>query len=205
MKILTAPEHYWPMLAISILMIIAAVIDGWKLKVPNWLTFPMIISGWLLAAAYGFGWLERAPGTPEIVTGWERIAGSMFVMLIAMLVLGIVWFLGMMGAGDVKMQMGFGSWIGAFFGKELGTTVLLYGFVVAVLVGGVLGLIMMVLFRQGRKGLGNIRDVALDIMTTNIAEVQARAKERKKGQVLLPYGIPLCIGFLGYLFYFLSQ
>jgi prepilin peptidase CpaA len=103
------------------------------------------------------------------------------------------------------MQMGYGSWIGAFFGRELGTTILLWGFAVAVLVGGVLGLILMIFFRQGGKGLGNIRDAFLDIMTLSMAEVQNRAKERKKGQILLPYGIPLCICFLGYLFYFLSQ
>jgi prepilin peptidase CpaA len=164
----------------------------------------MIVSGWMLAGAYGLRWLEPAPGTPPVETGWERILGSLFVMLIAMLILGIVWFIGMMGAGDVKMQMGFGSWIGAFFGKELGTTILLYGFVVSVLVGGVLGLILMVFFRQGSQGLGNIRDVALDLMTLkSMKDVQDRAKERKKGQILLPYGIPLCIGFLSYLYYYL--
>ena len=38
----------WPLLVICAAMIVAAVIDGWKLKVPNWLTFPLVLSGWLL-------------------------------------------------------------------------------------------------------------------------------------------------------------
>ena len=29
----------WPLTFICAAMIVAAVIDGWKLKVPNWLTF----------------------------------------------------------------------------------------------------------------------------------------------------------------------
>jgi hypothetical protein len=31
------------------------VIDGYELKVPNWVTFPFILSGWLYSTA-AFGW-----------------------------------------------------------------------------------------------------------------------------------------------------
>ncbi|MFW6125322.1 MAG: prepilin peptidase, partial [Pirellulales bacterium] len=41
--------------AVTITLVVAAVIDGWKLKVPNWLTFPMVISGWIASAVF-FGW-----------------------------------------------------------------------------------------------------------------------------------------------------
>ena len=34
---------HWPLLFISAAMIVAAVIDGWKLKVPNWLTYPLVL------------------------------------------------------------------------------------------------------------------------------------------------------------------
>jgi prepilin peptidase CpaA len=34
-----------PFWIVSVALIIAAVIDGVQLKVPNWITFPMIISG----------------------------------------------------------------------------------------------------------------------------------------------------------------
>src|SRR5262249_44742459 len=49
---------HWPLTLVCIVMIVAAIIDGWKLKVPNWLTFPLVISGWLLGLAHNFGWLE---------------------------------------------------------------------------------------------------------------------------------------------------
>ena len=34
-------------------LVLAAVIDGAKLKVPNWITFPMVLSGWIAATAAG--------------------------------------------------------------------------------------------------------------------------------------------------------
>ena len=47
-------------------MIVAAVIDGWKLKVPNWLTFPLVISGWVLGLVHNFGLLTESTGTGGI-------------------------------------------------------------------------------------------------------------------------------------------
>ena len=38
----------WPLLFICVGMLAAAGIDWWKFKVPNKLTFPLIISGWVL-------------------------------------------------------------------------------------------------------------------------------------------------------------
>src|SRR5262249_33644553 len=98
----------WPLLFICLAMVAAAVIDGWKLKVPNWLTFPLILSGWALGLLHNFGLF---PSTG--VGGFEAaLAGTAlgFALLLP------VYAIGGMGAGDVKMQMGFGSWVGAFFG-----------------------------------------------------------------------------------------
>ena len=49
---------HWPLSFVCAAMIVAAVIDGWKLKVPNWLTFPLILSGWGLGLLHSFGLLE---------------------------------------------------------------------------------------------------------------------------------------------------
>ena len=46
---------HWPVWLVTVTLVVAAIIDGRKLKVPNWLTFPMILSGLI----YGFevgGW-----------------------------------------------------------------------------------------------------------------------------------------------------
>ena len=40
----------WPVWVVTVTLVVAAVIDGLQLKVPNWITFPMIISGWVYSA-----------------------------------------------------------------------------------------------------------------------------------------------------------
>src|SRR2546430_10650507 len=41
----------WPIWFVTLTLIVAAVIDGLQLKRPNWITFPLIISGWTYSAA----------------------------------------------------------------------------------------------------------------------------------------------------------
>src|SRR6266446_4434496 len=105
MKLLTLEN--WPVLVVCLGMLAAAVIDWWKFKVPNKLTFPLIISGWVLGLANNFG-LEAGQG-------------------------GV-------GAAHVKMTMGFGSWIGAFFGLGQGLWIIAYAFCAGTIVGGVIAL-----------------------------------------------------------------
>src|SRR3954466_13716252 len=106
MKILTV--EYWPVLAISAGMLTAAVIDWWKFKVPNKLTFPLILGGWLLGL---LNLWELVPFGGQGGLG-EALAGT----FLACGLLLPVYAIGGMGAGDVKMTMGFGAWIGAYYG-----------------------------------------------------------------------------------------
>ena len=56
----------WPIWVVSVTLVVAAVIDGLKLKVPNWITFPMIISGWIYSAAFSpYRRLGRADVQPR--------------------------------------------------------------------------------------------------------------------------------------------
>src|SRR5947207_15837743 len=98
----------WPLGFICLAMVVAAVIDGWKLKVPNWLTFPLILSGWLLGLLHTCG-LFPSSGVGGVEAALAGTALG-FALLLP------VYAIGGMGAGDVKMQMGFGSWVGAFYG-----------------------------------------------------------------------------------------
>src|SRR5437660_10365702 len=142
-----APQN-WPLWFLSVAMIVAAVIDGWKLKVPNWLTFPLIFSGWLLGLIYNCGFLSGNGGIGASLAG----TALGFALLLP------VYAIGGMGAGDVKMQMGFGAWVGAFFGLEEGLKVVLYAFCAAAIIGGILGLIMIFVRRQFQRNLQNTRE-----------------------------------------------
>jgi prepilin peptidase CpaA len=184
---------HWPLLFVSAAMIVAAVIDGWKLKVPNWLTYPLVIGGWAFGLCHNFGWLEGS--------GIGGIGASLLGTLAGFLLLLPVYAIGGMGAGDVKMQMGFGAWVGAYFGVAAGLRVIWWAFAVAVLIGGVLALGMMVIRGRYRQNLTNTREIFGDLLGAGVGEVSDRAAKRKPRMHLLPYGIPLCLGFVGYLVY----
>src|SRR5437867_8689222 len=144
-------QTHWPLLAISVGMIVAAVIDGWKLKVPNWLTFPLVLSGWVLGLCHSFGWLAG--------TGAGGVGASLAGTALGFALLFPVYAIGGMGAGDVKMQMGFGAWIGAFYGLSSTQShpgamwIVFFAFCLAAVIGGVLALGMIFIRGQVSKNL----------------------------------------------------
>jgi prepilin peptidase CpaA len=185
---------HWPLLFVSAAMIVAAVIDGWKLKVPNWLTYPLVMGGWAFGLSHNLGWLEG--------TGVGGIGASLLGTLVGFLLLLPVYAIGGMGAGDVKMQMGFGAWVGAYFGIADGLRVIWWAFAAAVIIGGVIALGMMLVRGRYRQNLANTRQIFGDLIgAPGVGEVADRAAKRKPRMHLLPYGIPLCLGFVGYLIY----
>jgi prepilin peptidase CpaA len=184
----------WPLTFVCAAMILAAVIDGWKLKVPNWLTFPLVLSGWALALVHTLGWLEG--------TGQGDIGGSLTATAIGFLLLFPVYAIGGMGAGDVKMQMGFGAWIGAFYPFWEALGIVWGAFALAVVIGGVLAVIMILIRGQYRQNLANTRAILGDVFSSaGVEETAKRAAARKPRMHLLPYGIPLCLGFISYLIF----
>jgi prepilin peptidase CpaA len=189
----------WPLAFVCSAMIVAAVIDGWKLKVPNWLTFPLILSGWGLGLLHSFGLLES--------TGAGGIGASLIATGLGFLLLFPVYAIGGMGAGDVKMQMGFGAWVGAFYGMQATEAhpgagwIMVYAFCLAAVVGGVLALGMIAVRGRLRTNLANASEILRDVLGASVAKAADQAARRKPRMHLLPYGIPLCLGFVSYLIY----
>jgi prepilin peptidase CpaA len=193
---------HWPLWFVCLAMIVAAVIDGWKLKVPNWLTFPIILSGWMLGIAHDFNWLPESTG----VGGFgASLAGTMLGMALLLPLYSI----GGVGGGDVKMQMGFGAWIGAFYGLNRSPEmhpgalwIIIYAFLLAAVIGGVLALGMIIARGQYAKNLENTKSILGDLVQSkDVHEIADKAAKRKPTLHLLPYGIPLCLGFIAYLLY----
>ncbi|MGB6041721.1 MAG: A24 family peptidase [Pirellulales bacterium] len=169
-------DHTWLIWLVSIVLVVAAVIDGWKLKVPNWITFPMIISGWIYSTM-AFGW----PGLMWSVVG---TAVGLALLLPA-------YAIGGMGAGDVKLMAGIGAWVwpGVTF----------YAFCVSAILGGIIA-VGMVLWRgawsKHRQQFGNILNEIAVIRDPE--QLAAIAAERKSSMMLLPYGIPIALGTIAY-------
>jgi prepilin peptidase CpaA len=182
----------WPLWFICLAMIASAVIDWWMFKVPNWLTFPIIISGWIFGLIHTFGgYIVEGDGVGGIGSSLAGTAVGSVLLL--------VYMIGGMGAGDVKMTMGFGSWMGAFFGLGAWEHILL-ALCVGIIAGGIIGLGMMALRGQYRQNAQMMQVIIMDLFTSgSLGKVAAKAKERRPRWHRLPYGVPLCIGFVGYL------
>jgi prepilin peptidase CpaA len=169
----------WPIWFVTITLVVAAVIDGLKLKVPNWITFPMIISGWIYSAAF------------SPYAGWEGLVYSLLGTLVGLALLMPAYAIGGMGAGDVKLLAGVGAWV-------WGTTTL-YAFALTAVIGGVIAVLMVLSRRTWFKHHAQFWMICTEILTVKDPEkLAAIAAERKPTMMLLPYGIPIAIGTIAY-------
>lgn len=199
---------YAPVALLCLGMILAAVIDGWKFKVPNWLTIPLILSGWGIGLLHTLN-VVLGPGPVTAAAQEATPLGGGFAAALVGTAIG--WallfpalFMGGMGQGDVKMQMGFGSWVGALYGAQEGIWTTIFAVFAGMIAGGVIALAMMIARGQLHKNLSNFREIFLDFKVLAQAgpkQAAARAQQRRPHWHRLPYGIPLCIGFVGYLGY----
>ncbi|HZN33067.1 MAG TPA: A24 family peptidase [Pirellulaceae bacterium] len=168
-------EH-WTIWLVSVVLIVAAVIDGYELRVPNLITYPFIIAGWVYST-YAFG-LQGL--------GWS-LAGTALGMSILMAFHAI----GGMGAGDVKLMGGVGAWI-----YWTHTWYCIIGFA---LVGAVMAIVMIVVSGKWKHHYNQFWKIVNEITTIkDPAKLSALAAERKPNMMLLPYGIPIAIATISY-------
>jgi prepilin peptidase CpaA len=172
----TVLAQNWPVWLLSVVLVVAAVIDGWKLKVPNWITFPLVLSGWVYSTAS---------------YGWEGLLWSVVGTAVGLLLLLPAYAIGGMGAGDVKLLAGVGAWVWA--------TTTLYAFCVSAIVGGVIAVVMVVVKRDWHYHTLKFWTIVNEILEIrDPRRLSAIAAERKSSMLLLPYGIPIAIGTIGY-------
>jgi len=169
----------WPIWIVTVTLIVAAVIDGVKLKVPNWITFPMIVSGWIYSA------------TLSPYAGLDGLTFSLIGTLVGLALLLPAYAIGGMGAGDVKLLAGVGAWVWG--------TVTLYAFAVSAIVGGIIAVGMVLAGKGWDRHRSQFWVICNEILTVKDPEKLATiAAERKPTMMLLPYGIPIAIGTIAY-------
>ncbi|TWT95973.1 Type IV leader peptidase family protein [Botrimarina colliarenosi] len=174
-----ALQANWPVWVVTVTLVVAAVIDGLQLKVPNWITFPMIISGWVFSAT-----LSEYPG-------WEGLVYSLIGTAVGLGLLLPAYAIGGMGAGDVKLMAGIGAWVWG--------TVTAYAFAVSAIVGAVIAIGMVLTQKGWDKHHSQFWSILNEILTIKDPDqLAAIAKERKPRMMLLPYGIPIAIGTIAY-------
>jgi prepilin peptidase CpaA len=166
----------WPAWLVTITLVVAAAIDGWKLKVPNWLTFPMIVAGWVYSTTY---------------YGWEGLAWSLMGTFVGLGLLLPAYAIGGMGAGDVKLLAGVGAWVWA--------SVTVYAFCLSAIIGGVIAVAMVLYRKTWREHRDQFATIVHELLTIHDPNrLSAIAAGRKSSMMLLPYGIPIAMGTILY-------
>ena len=85
---------WWPtVFAVTV----ATVTDLRSRRIPNWLVFPFLVTGIVVST---------------VSQGWAGLESSVLGILLAASMLGLFYFLGGMGMGDVKLLASIGAWIG---------------------------------------------------------------------------------------------
>jgi prepilin peptidase CpaA len=175
----------WHVKFVCATLIYAAWIDGKELRVPNWITFPMVLSGLIYSTAMGYFSSAGA---------LQGLCDGLLGMCVGLATLLPLYAVGGMGAGDVKLMAGIGAWLGA--------TVTWNAFLVSAVVGGIMALIMVVKRRAWDKHYGNAMLILAEVVNVkDPRELSKIAAARKPHMLLLPYGIPICIGSIAYFFY----
>jgi prepilin peptidase CpaA len=106
---------WWPTVAV---LSVATITDVRSRRIPNWLSLPFMAGG---VAAQGW------------INGWHGLAQSMGGLCLGALIFGILFWMGGMGMGDVKLCAAIGAWVGP--------EQLLLALVVTGLAGGIMALL----------------------------------------------------------------
>src|SRR5258705_8668480 len=172
----SAIAENWTVWLLTVVLILAAVIDGFELKFPNWVTFPFILSGWLYST---------------LAFGWEGLGWSLLGTAIGLALLLPLHAIGGMGAGDVKLLAGVGAWVGP--------SLTLGAFATSAVVGGVMALGMVAWSGELIKHWVQFQVIGHEILTVrNPEKLSEIAAARKPTMMLLPYGIPIAVGSIAY-------
>jgi prepilin peptidase CpaA len=85
---------WWPMVVV---LAVATFTDLRSRRIPNWLVLPFLVAGFAVS-----GWQH----------GWQGLLQSVEGAALALLIYGFLFWMGGMGAGDVKLCIAIGAWIG---------------------------------------------------------------------------------------------
>lgn len=146
------------------------------MRIPNWITLPALIGGLLLQL---------------IINGWQGLLFSLCGSGAGFLLLLIMYFIGAVGAGDVKLFAAIGAWTGVLFSLQV--------IVYSVLLGAVVGWIIILYRREtGRRLRSIISRTAGFLLLRNVSPVKGR-----EGELLrFPFMLAVFPGFICAYLYF---
>jgi prepilin peptidase CpaA len=169
--------HLIPASIVLAAAMIAAVMDVLKFKVYNALTVPLLLTGLVYHGIAG---------------GMQGLMGSLIGMLSGFAVLFVVYTMGGVGAGDVKLMAAVGAW--------LGMPLTLYVFAASALASGIYAVVLILLWGSPGEAWINLQVVLFRIMAlghhlgsdVRLEDELKRADRRRR---LVPFGAMVAVGF----------
>lgn len=176
---------YWEL---TLAMLIPAIlyaswIDYAERRVPNWLNAAIAVVGLAMQATF---------------FGFSGISAGMQGMLIGFAVLILPWLMHGMGAGDVKLMMAIGCWIGPVLTA--------WSFGVGAVIGGIAAIVMITSTGRTQHALLNMQTIMVKMKRLDTAFGEyGGARTFGNTSQLLPYGVPLTAGTIGVLLTYYAQ
>jgi len=161
-------ENYFLIGAVLVASI-GAVSDVRSARIPNLLTYSSLGAALMLRLA---------------VLGWTGFKSGGFGMLAAGGIFLVLFVMGAMGGGDMKLMASIGAWVGS----EHVVTILL----VAALAGGALALVQIIFGRRGRQTLWNLLELIRFRLTSGL-QPHPVLNVREPGSERVPYGLAIAM------------
>ncbi len=141
--IISVGPPVWIWWLMCIVALVASFTDVRETRIPNWLTFPLILTGLLQSCVLG---------------GWAGCGDALLGMLVASGLFIWAYLFHGGGAGDAKMMMGVGLWLGFDAAVVVTVAVTAVGFILAMI---------------GVAIRGDIRDIPVVIISGWIKTAQS--------------------------------
>ena len=160
-----------------LLVSLCMVTDLSRRRIPNVLTLPAIFVG----LALGFAG-----------AGWKGLVLSFLGILLGFALMILPYYLGGMGAGDVKLM--------AALGALAGFPAIFQVFLYTALAGGLVALLSIARKRAGMKALKNVFSMIQSFVLFRVwgATSQAGAAQPHKSVGAIPYGVAIAMGTYAY-------
>lgn len=181
------PEAWQAMgLAALALMVLAALVfDVWRRRIPNKLVLLVLAGGFFInligpsAWPSGFGLLTPYPGA-------LGIKGALLGAFTGLAVFLPFYLMRAMGAGDVKLMAGIGSFVGPIAAINVALFILL--------AGGVLAVVRMVWVRKTQLVLFNVATALGQLVPGTVARFDPATQSADR----MPYALAMAAGLFAY-------
>ena len=149
---------------------VGAVKDFRGHRIPNWLTYSGLVAALVVRPGLG---------------GWTELRGGLVGMMFAGGIFFLLFLLGGMGGGDVKLMAAVGAWVGA---AQVGVLLIM-----SALAGGLLATGYVLVHKRMFESLRNMVELLRHHLTDGL-KPHPTLNVQQEGTLRLPYGLAIAIG-----------